>query len=198
MALRIYTRTGDDGTTGLFGGERVSKAGVRVEAYGTVDELNAHLGVSAAACADQGLCELLQSIQNDLFLIGSDLSTPEGQAEVRGVTRIERLSSEPVMRLEASIDLLESQLKPLTAFILPGGCGLAAQLHVARTVCRRAERRVIALAETDTTNPETIRYLNRLSDLLFVMGRVANARAGKADILWRVCGTASVDKEKTS
>lgn len=198
MALRIYTRTGDDGTTGLFGGERVSKAGVRVEAYGTVDELNAHLGVSAADCADQGLCELLQSIQNDLFLIGSDLSTPEGQAEVRGVTRIERLSSEPVMRLEASIDLLESQLKPLTAFILPGGCGLAAQLHVARTVCRRAERRVIALAETDTTNPETIRYLNRLSDLLFVMGRVANARAGKADILWRVCGTASVDKEKTS
>lgn len=197
MALRIYTRTGDDGTTGLFGGERVSKAGVRVEAYGTVDELNAHLGASTAACTDHDLCEILRAIQNDLFLIGSDLSTPENRTLTRGSIAIERLSADPVVRLESSIDLLESQLTPLTAFILPGGCQMASHLHVARTVCRRAERRVITLAETDATNPEIVRYLNRLSDLLFVMARVANARAGRADIPWRGRGTAPADKEKT-
>lgn len=185
MAVRIYTRTGDDGSTHLFGGARVRKDDIRVEAYGTVDELNSALGVAAFLAGETELTAELREIQADLLTLGADLSTPMGDPERRGTASITRLSGGRVTSLEQIIDRHESDLPPLTQFILPGGTAAASALHVARTVCRRAERRCVALADSDGINPVCVQYLNRLSDLLFVMARSANHRAGRPDILWQ-------------
>jgi cob(I)alamin adenosyltransferase len=185
LSLRIYTRTGDKGETGLFGGQRVLKDDLRVEAYGTVDELNALLGVAATKSADEGLGPLIARIQNELFDLGSDLATPLEEGESRGKITIPRATGDHVEKLESEIDLLEAELTPLRQFILPGGTELAAFLHFARTVCRRAERSCVTLSRSENVNPEVIRYLNRLSDLLFVMARSANARKNVTDVPWK-------------
>jgi cob(I)alamin adenosyltransferase len=176
---RIYTKGGDKGETSLGDGSRVKKHALRVEAYGTVDEANAAIGV-ARLHAEGAALEMLARIQNDLFDLGADLCTPESSRRNEGALRIVASQTE---RLEHEIDAMNAELKPLDSFILPGGTPLAAQLHVARTVTRRAERLVTALAEVETLNPEAVKYLNRLSDHLFVLSRVANQPGG--DILWR-------------
>lgn len=180
---RIYTRSGDDGFTGLGDGSRVPKTDPRVEAYGTVDEANAALGLASVA-AEGEMRALLEALQQDLFDAGADLCTPITQAETPG-QRL-RITPEQTRRLEPIIDRYNEPLGPLTSFILPGGTELAARLHLARTVTRRAERLVVALhaAQPDATNPEAVKYLNRLSDLLFVLCRAANAAAGRPDVLW--------------
>lgn len=180
--MRIYTRGGDAGETGLGTGARVPKDCARVEAYGTVDELNAHLGVARAALGDADLATLLQRIQGELFEMGADLAAPDEAPERRSVPRV---SPEQVTALEREIDRLEAGLEPLRNFILPGGSAAGAALHVARCVCRRAERRVAALAQAEEVNHHCLAYLNRLSDLLFVMARAANAREGAEETLWR-------------
>ena len=190
MSHRIYTRTGDTGDTGLFGGARVRKDDARVEAYGTVDELNAVLGVARAQAEDPELRDTLAAFQDRLFSVGADIATPLEEVTKRGRVSIERIAPERVEELERLIDRFEEELPPLTRFILPGGNILAAELHHARVVCRRAERRCVTLAhlgenaDHPTLNPEVIRYLNRLSDLLFVLARVANHRQGREDIVW--------------
>ncbi len=190
MSLRIYTRTGDAGDTGLFGGERVGKDDLYVESYGTVDELNAVLGQVRTHAPDAELDAVLLQLQYELFVLGSDLATPEQEERSKGRIQITRVTGEQVVGLEKLIDRFEAELPPLRNFILPGGDPLAAAMHVARVVCRRAERRCVALAKhagdggTHSINPEIIRYLNRLSDLLFVLSRAANQRKGVADILW--------------
>ncbi len=181
---RIYTRTGDGGETALGDGTRVWKDALRVEAYGTIDETNAALGL-ARLHAEGELAQALARIQNDLFDLGADLCRPESQAEQsphpgRGPLRI---VAAQVERLEAEIDAMNAVLSPLQSFVLPGGTPLAAFLHLARTVCRRAERLVVALARSESVNPEALRYINRLSDWLFVASRLANDQ-GKQDILW--------------
>jgi len=172
---KIYTRTGDAGTTGLGDGSRVPKDGPRVEALGAVDELNSCLGVLLAEPLDADLGELLTGIQHDLFDLGGELSVP-------GYTAIR---PEQITRLEQALDLHNEALEPLKEFILPGGSRAAALCHFARTVCRRAERRVVALASSETVSPYCQQYLNRLSDLLFVLSRVLNRRDGQGDVLWR-------------
>jgi cob(I)alamin adenosyltransferase len=176
--MKLYTRTGDSGETGLYGGQRVRKDHLRVAAYGCVDEANAALGVAATL----GETERLQQLQAMLFVLGGDLATPLSQGE----GRVPRITERDTERLEHEIDVLEAKLEPLKNFILPGGTPLAAALHLARTVTRRAERAVVALwdVESDQTNPETLRYLNRLSDLLFALARSANQSAGQLDIAW--------------
>ena len=176
---RIYTKGGDKGETSLGDGSRVKKHSPRVEAYGTVDEANAAIGV-ARLHAEGAVLEMLARIQNDLFDLGADLCTPETGRKSDGALRVVPSQTE---RLEREIDAMNGDLKPLDSFILPGGTPLAAQLHVARTVTRRAERLVTALAATETVNAEAVKYLNRLSDHLFVLSRVANRETG--DILWR-------------
>jgi cob(I)alamin adenosyltransferase len=183
--LRIYTRTGDSGDTGLFGGGRVSKDDLRVEAYGSVDELNASLGVAAAACDDPDLSALIRRLQSELFVLGGDLATPGTDDETRGRSTVSRVAEEMVAALEPEIDRLEAELSPLRNFILPGGSDLAAALHLSRTVCRRAERRCVTLLHHEEMNPQVVRYLNRLSDLIFVMARAANLRSGATDVPWR-------------
>jgi cob(I)alamin adenosyltransferase len=191
MSARIYTRSGDQGETGLFGGERVGKDDLRVEAYGTVDELNAVLGVARTHAPDAEIDALLLSVQHDLFHLGADLSTPRAEETEKGRIVIQRVSAERVDRLEQWIDRFEAELPPLTRFILPGGTPLAASLHLGRVVCRRAERRCVTLtrAEEDAgrtpLNAQILRYLNRLSDLLFVLARLANHRAGVSDVYWK-------------
>lgn len=179
---KIYTRTGDDGTTGLVRGPRRSKADLRVETYGTVEEANATLGLARLHSADMPRIDtLLAHIQNDLFDLGSDLATPGPDAPEQKSLRI---TAPQVDWLESQIDTYNDRLKPLESFILPGGTAFASSLHLSRTVVRRAERLAVALrAEEPETSPETVRYLNRLSDLLFVLGRVANADGAK-DVLW--------------
>jgi cob(I)alamin adenosyltransferase len=179
---RIYTRTGDKGETALGDGTRVLKDHLRVAAYGTVDELNAVLGLGLAQHPDAPEAELLRSIQNDLFDIGGDLCVPQAADEAPG-QRL-RVKPEQAARLEATIDRLNARLTPLHSFVLPGGRSQAAWLHLARTVCRRAEREVVTLARAEAVNPHVIVYLNRLSDLLFVMARVANDD-GREDVLWQ-------------
>jgi len=182
--VKIYTKRGDSGETDLFGGERVAKASLRVAAYGDVDELNAVVGVAAAAGCDPALETSLQTIQSALFDLGASLATPDpahrAKAGVAGV------GERDIEALEALIDRLEAGLTPLKTFILPGGSPSAATLHVARTVCRRAERAAVRLAgsEGESVEPASIRYLNRLSDLLFVMARHENARLGVEDVAW--------------
>lgn len=181
--MRIYTRTGDAGETGLYGGQRVAKDDLRVEAYGTVDEASAALGLAAAHLGDSELAGRILGLQGDLFIVGADLATPRG----RGEEIIPRVQPALVDALEAQIDAYEAELEPLRRFIVPGGTEAAAALHLARGIVRRAERRVVTLlrASPDGTNPATLRYLNRLADLLFVLARVANRRAGVDDIPWR-------------
>jgi cob(I)alamin adenosyltransferase len=179
---RIYTRKGDDGTTSLGGGQRVPKDSLRVRAYGTVDELNSTLGLARAHGLSPRLDEWLVVIQNQLFDLGSDLSfLPEDKAHV-GISPIE---ASQVEQLERWIDELTQSLGPMAIFILPGGTPGAAQLHVARTVCRRAEREALALSRTEPIGPNDLPYLNRLSDLLFVMARYENHQRGVAETLWR-------------
>jgi cob(I)alamin adenosyltransferase len=179
--MKIYTKTGDDGDTGLFDGTRVSKADARVEAYGGVDELNAYLGVVRAAGPGADLDALLNAIQRDLFALGAILADPSHKISARVAKAA--LSSDDVERLERSIDRLEAGLPPLRRFILAGGSPAGAMLHLTRTVCRRAERAAVALGK-DRVDPVALVYLNRLSDLLFVMARAANHRAGVPEIEW--------------
>ena len=180
---RIYTRTGDAGSTRLVTGESVSKASARVAAYGEVDELNAVIGLARQhTVGDADLDPLLARIQNDLFDLGADLATPERGADAPAALRI---VASQVERLEREIDTLNDSLSPLTSFVLPGGSEASAALHLARTVCRRAERAAVAFAEAEQTGAHAgaLRYLNRLSDLLFVAARFANGK-GAGDVLW--------------
>lgn len=181
--MKIYTKTGDKGDTGLFGGGRVPKDDPRVEAYGDVDELNAVLGMVRAVEIMPRIDEVIAPIQRDLFGLGALLATPKPE-KVEEQLRKARIDDARIAELEAAIDDGEKELEPLTAFILPGGTPKSAALHVARTVCRRAERRVIALQHTVAIPPIVVIYLNRLSDLLFVLARVANRRAGAAEVTW--------------
>jgi cob(I)alamin adenosyltransferase len=177
---RIYTRGGDGGETSLGDGTRLSKHALRIEAYGTVDEANAAIGL-ARLHADAEADELLGRIQNDLFDLGADLCTPEGGRRQSGALR---LVPAQVERLEHEIDAMNATLAPLDSFVLPGGTAAAAHLHLARTVTRRAERLVSKLAAAEPVNPEALRYLNRLSDHLFVLSRRVN-KGGTLDVLWR-------------
>ncbi len=178
--MKIYTKTGDGGETSLHGGARVRKDALRIEAYGTVDELNAHLGIVRALAPPATLDQDLGRIQEDLFTLGADLATPDGPA----AATIRRIAGADSERLEQLIDRLESSLEPLQHFVLPAGSPVAAQLHTARTVCRRAERRVVELSSREPVNRDALVYLNRLSDLLFVMARFANRAAGVSDHPW--------------
>lgn len=185
---KIYTRTGDDGSTGLGTGARVRKDDLRVEAYGEVDEANATLGLAVLACEQTGelmgdVAASLRAIQHDLFDVGADLCVPVAPDE-KPLSRL-RVTPDQTRRLEGLIDRHNDGMPPLNSFVLPGGSAAAAALHLARTVVRRAERCVVTLmaAEPWATNAETVRYLNRLSDLLFVLSRVANGR-GSGDVLW--------------
>lgn len=183
MVLKIYTKTGDDGQTGLFGGGRVDKDHPRVDAYGEIDELNAVLGMARAVEMMPRIDEVLVPIQRDLFSIGALLSTPD-RDKMREQLRKARLDDERIAELERAIDACDAELEPLRSFILPGGTPKSAVLHVARTVCRRAERKVVALRR-ETELPElVVIYLNRLSDLLFMLARVANRRAGAGEVTW--------------
>ncbi len=184
--MKIYTRTGDAGSTGLFGGPRVSKDDARIEAYGTVDELNAALGcvrsVIAAGTFDPTLDRQLEQVQHELFSIGAELASPDPDAH-----QLRVITTSHVARLESWIDEHEEGLAPLKQFILPGGTHAASILHLARAVCRRGERRVVTLADQDGVeiSDAVIIYLNRLSDYLFVLSREANSQAGIADVPWK-------------
>ncbi|MBI4498646.1 MAG: cob(I)yrinic acid a,c-diamide adenosyltransferase [Chloroflexi bacterium] len=177
---KIYTRTGDAGETGLFAGGRVRKSHPRVEAYGAIDELNAHLGLARALGPDPELDGLLARVQAELFQLGADLATPL-EASPKWLVRVEDTA---VAALEREIDRFEAELEPLRNFILPGGSPVGAALHVARTVCRRAERHLVRLAEETQVNAAAVRYVNRLSDWLFDLARLANHRAGKPEHIW--------------
>ena len=179
---RIYTRTGDKGETALSNGERVPKDSLRVEAYGTVDELNATLGLARLHATDD-LAARIAVIQNDLFDLGADLSRPRMDEDADAPYPVLRIIDTQVTRLEQEIDAMNAGLTALRSFILPGGTALAAHLHLARTVARRAERGAVTLAAREGANPAAIQYLNRLSDWLFVAGRVANDH-GAQDVLW--------------
>jgi cob(I)alamin adenosyltransferase len=180
--MRIYTKTGDTGDTGLFGGGRVGKDHARVAAYGDVDELNAALGVACSQSPDFATA-LLEQIQRDLFAIGAELAAPE-PAKLAKTLAGHPIGEPDVTRLERAIDAHEEALPPLREFILPGGAPKAAALHLARTVCRRAERAVVALGRDAQVSPFILQYLNRLSDLLFVLARAANAQSGRPDVRW--------------
>jgi cob(I)alamin adenosyltransferase len=181
---RLYTRTGDTGETGLFGGERVPKDHLRIEAVGAVDELNSALGVALSHLEELDLRELLRKAQNQLFNVGADLSTPGTDDETRGAVTVHRIGTEEAAALEPHIDRLEGEVPPLSEFILPGGARPAAHLHLARAICRRAERRVVTLSHHEEVNPAIIAYLNRLSDLLFAVARAANMRSHVLDTFW--------------
>lgn len=183
MTLRIYTKTGDKGDTGLFGGGRVPKDHPRVEAYGDIDELNAFVGLARAAEPMPRVDEVLAPVQRDLFALGALLATPDRDKMQEQLAKA-RISEARIAQLEQAIDDCEHELEPLKAFILPGGTPKAAALHVARTVCRRAERAVISLQREAEVPPVVLIYLNRLSDLLFVLARVATRRAGAGEVTW--------------
>ncbi len=178
--MKIYTKTGDDGNTGLQGNYRISKSHTRIISYGTVDEANASIGIALANTLDGDITQILTRIQNELFLVGADLSNPNLN-DVKN-----RVSLGMIESLEKDIDLLESELPPLTNFVLPGGNSAAAQIHHARTVVRRAETQVVQLSEKDEINSNCIKYLNRLSDLLFVIGRLVNKRKNIKDVPWKI------------
>ena len=183
MTPKIYTKTGDDGRTALFGGGRVTKDDPRVEAYGDVDELNAAIGAARSAEMMPRIDEVLAPVQRDLFSIGALLATPHPEDHRKQLEKA-RLTDKRVAQLEQAIDDGEAELAPLKAFIMPGGTPKAAALHVARTVCRRAERSVVRLQQATDVPAIVIVYLNRLSDLLFVLARVANHRAGAGEVTW--------------
>ncbi len=184
---RIYTKTGDAGETALGNGARVAKHSIRVTAYGTVDEVNATLGLArlhTAGLGDDGAMDRqLAMIQNDLFDLGADLCRPDMERDAESPYPPLRMLESQVLRLEAEIDAMNARLTPLRSFILPGGSVLAAQMHLCRTVCRRAERLTVELATMEAVNAEAVKYLNRLSDWFFVAGRIANDD-GRADVLW--------------
>ena len=177
--MKIYTKTGDDGNTGLQGDFRIAKSHPRILAYGTVDEANAMMGVVLSNVLDDDVREVLNMIQNELFLLGSDLSN-QNLNDLKN-----RISLDMVERLETIIDKFELELPPITNFILPGGNVAAAQIHQVRTIVRRAETLVVQLSDKDEINSNCIKYLNRLSDLMFVMGRLINKRNGIEDIIWK-------------
>ncbi len=178
--MKIYTRTGDDGTTGLFGGSRIRKSDARIDCYGTLDELNAAIGL-AAVVAPAGMIDLLRSVQDDLFVLGSHMATPQ---EVPQAASLPPLDETLISRLEMQIDSAEQQMPELRQFILPGGSETAARLHLARTICRRAERLVVTYAEDRPVAALILTYLNRLSDWLFVHARYANFLGHVSDIPW--------------
>lgn len=178
-SVKIYTKTGDDGNTGLQNNYRISKSHPRIISYGTVDEANAALGVVLANSLDDDVADVLIKIQNDLFVVGADLSNSNLNDAKN------RVSLDMIDNLEQHIDKFESELEPLTSFILPGGVIPAAQLHHARTIVRRAETLTVKLSETAEINSNCIKYLNRLSDLLFVMGRLTNKRKNNKDVVWK-------------
>lgn len=177
--MKIYTKTGDDGTTGLFGGGRVSKASARIECYGTVDELNSVIGLALAHGVSPDGSQFLGTAQNTLFVLGADLATPRGSK-----AQVERVAEHHVEELEGWIDHLDAKLPPLKTFILPGGTPAASALHVARTVCRRAERLCVAASAETDLGPMAVQYLNRLSDFLFTLARWENSHAGMPDTPW--------------
>ncbi|MGC4091880.1 MAG: cob(I)yrinic acid a,c-diamide adenosyltransferase [Polyangiaceae bacterium] len=179
--MRIYTKTGDDGSTGLFGGNRVQKDSAHVEAYGTVDELNSVLGVARAELHDAELDALLHQMQDDLLCLGAELACVPGK---EGKLSSRRIDESEIARLEQAIDVHEEKLAPLRNFILPGGTRASAALHLARTVCRRAERRVLSAGREASLRSGLLIYLNRLADLLFVLARRANQVEGRDDVAW--------------
>lgn len=178
--MKIYTRTGDKGETGLFGGKRVQKDALRIEAYGAVDELNSIIGVVRALRPKKKIDVVLKTIQQDLFVLGADLAAPNNSKS----SSIPRITQSASSSLEKVIDVFEVSLSPLKAFILPGGNVLASHLHLARTVCRRAERSVVRLSRSEGVGNDVIVYLNRLSDLLFVLARYANRLEKKKEVQW--------------
>ena len=180
--MKVYTRTGDDGTTGLFGGGRVSKADARVDVYGTIDELNSVVGVVRTCAPPDDVDALLADMQSELFDLGAELACVPGKDAKLTTPRV---GEDQIVRMERFIDRLDDELPPLTTFILPGGSPAAAHLHHARTVCRRAERGLVGLSAHEPVRADAVRYLNRVSDLLFVMARACNARAGLSDVPWR-------------
>ena len=177
--MKIYTKTGDDGTTGLIGNKRVKKSDLRIATYGQVDELNAAIGIILSSKLGKDIRDLLTRIQNDLFVVGADLANPNLD------NKSNRVTSEMVLFLEKEIDRLEEKLSPITFFILPGGDMVASQVHLARAICRRAEIDVVKLSEVDKINNECLVYLNRLSDLLFVIARTINKRKKISDVEWK-------------
>ena len=180
-AMKIYTRTGDKGDTSLFGGQRVPKDALRIEAYGTVDELNSILGIVRADNANPEIDRLLAGIQHTLFIVGADLAAPRSEEN----TRVRRIAPSDATAVERGIDVLESRLDPLRNFILPGGSPVASRLHFARTVCRRAERNVVRLSHAEEIGEDVIVYMNRLSDFLFVLARYAKHAASVPEIPWK-------------
>ena len=180
--MKIYTKTGDEGETGLFGGDRVSKASLRVEAYGEVDELNSAIGWARMRVSERDLDVLLNQIQNDLFEVGAELGSTAERKQKGAMPLIEEPQAEA---LERAIDRYEEGPPPLTSFVLPGGSEGAARFHLARCVCRRAERSIVALGAQEAVRGEVLRYVNRLSDLLFTLARHANHAAGVEDIPWK-------------
>ena len=178
--MKIYTKTGDDGTTGLIGGQRVSKSDARIQCIGAVDELNAAIGWAAAGAGAE-LAAKLRAIQNELFIIGAQTATPQGHPPVS----MSPLEESSIGRLESQIDAAEATLQPLANFILPGGSESSARLHLARTICRRAERTLVGLAPQGAVPKIVLTYLNRLGDWLFVQARWANRQNGVQDVLWR-------------
>ncbi len=181
FAMKIYTKSGDKGDTSLFGGQRVPKDALRIEAYGTVDELNSVLGIVRADGIGKPLDHILGTLQDELFVLGADLATPRS-LQRKGLKRIGKKEAEFI---EGTIDALEKQLKPLKSFILPGGSPVAARLHFARTVCRRAERVVVRLSRNEDIGEDCMVFLNRLSDLLFVLARFANHSANVSEVKWK-------------
>lgn len=179
--MKIYTKTGDKGDTSLFGGQRVPKDALRIEAYGTIDELNSILGRVQAESSDKRISEIIATVQKELFALGADLATPRSAPS----KLVRRFEPKDAHTLEKLIDGLESRVKPLKSFILPGGSTIAAQIHVARTVCRRAERTVVRLSRNEDIGTGIMVYLNRLSDLLFVLARYANQAAGIPETTWK-------------
>lgn len=179
---KVYTRTGDKGTTSLVGGVRIKKSDIRLEAYGTVDELNAHLGLLASMMDSGEEQTLIVRIQNNLFNVCTHLATDQSQTPLYPSAQ---LAKDEVELLEQNIDQMMARLPEAQGFILPGGCPAAAQAHVCRTVCRRAERRIAALAEVATVGPDIVQYINRLSDFLFVLVKIINFNTGKQEILWQ-------------
>ncbi len=177
--MKIYTKTGDQGQTGLWGGKRVRKDDLRIQTYGTVDECNAAIGLARSVLSDPDLDQELYQIQNQLFVVGSDLAS---DLELENVPRVQAVD---ITGLEQGIDRFEAELAPLQQFILPGGTQAAAYLHLARTICRRGERWAVNLAAEEEINPFVVQYLNRLSDFLFVAARLANARQQTPDIPWQ-------------
>ena len=186
MTFKIYTKTGDKGETSLYGGTRVSKAAARVESYGTLDELNAFIGLAKAEISDEKVLSQLQKIQFDLFTVGSEAATPTDKLILaNGKNRLDlMISEEEISELEHWMDDLDSELEPLQFFILPSGGKAAVSIHVCRTVCRRAERAMVYLNETEEVRPELIKYLNRLSDYLFILARYISKISGEKEEYW--------------